>query len=150
MYITDTFDNFAIDFIRQNYMQSPGGYTLVQGIRKKQTPNELVLNDKDKIRMYKNGYPIPFITITNSTTNETFLYASGHIVTSSSVEGKYVKVNPLGIDGKLIEATNPDKSIVNTEGLPLSSITMTSTTTGMTTNTGNIAATKEQQDIICK
>ena len=150
MYITDTFDNFATDFIRQNYTQSPGGYTLVQGIRKKETPNELVLNDKDKIRMYRNGYPIPFITITNSTTNETFLYASGHILTSGSVQGKYVKVNPLGVDGKLIEATNPDKSIINAQGLPLSSITMTSTSTGMTTNTGNIAATKEQQDIICR
>ena len=150
MYITDTFDNFATDFIRQNYTQSPGGYTLVQGIRKKETPNELVLNDKDKIRMYINGYPIPFITITNSTTNETFLYASGHILTSGSVQGKYVKVNPLGVDGKLIEATNPDKSIINAQGLPLSSITMTSTSTGMTTNAGNIAATKEQQDIICK
>jgi ribA/ribD-fused uncharacterized protein len=150
MYTIDTFDNFAVDFIRQSFQTSPGGYTLVQGIRKKATPNEIVLSDKDKIRMYRNGYPIPFITVTNSTTNETFLYASGHILTSGTVEGKYVKVNPLGVDSKLIEATNPDKSVINEQGLPLSSIVMTSTTTGISTNAGSIASTENQQSIICK
>ena len=149
MYDSNSLDNFATDFIRQNYMIAPGGFNLLTAFRKKSTPNEILLNEKDLKRVTKNGHVTPFVVINNFKTGESFLYAAGHTSTGSSVNGKYVKINTLGVDGKLIEGLNPTKSIINKDGFSFDEVILTSDNTRVTTNAGNVASSAAEQNIIC-
>ena len=142
-------NGFALDFLRNNYMKQPGGFSMLKNISTKKLANQLSLTDAQFSMVSESGYPVPAIVVYGKEEGESALYVAGTTATGSLSPRKYVRVNTLGVDGKLIEATASGKSIINTQGLAPKDIRMNSETTNIGLNAGQVASTANQQDIIC-
>jgi len=90
----------------------------------------------------------PAIVVYGKEEKESALYIAGNLPTAASNKLRnYIRVNPLGVDGKLIEAGSSEKSVVNTKGV--AKFIRTENIARIDTNAGEVITTANQQDIIC-
>lgn len=149
MFDAGSLEQYALQWLRQNYMRQPGGYSILKTVRRKTTPNEITLSEAEFSRVSINGYPIPAIVVYGKESEESALYVAGASSTGSISNKKYVKVNPLGVMDKLIEATNPAKSIINNQGFAMGGFITNPAAKRLAVNAGEVSSTANEQDIIC-
>ena len=150
MLSSESINNFATDFLRHEYMKQPGGFSMLRNITRKTLSNEVSLQEQEFKSVNNKGVPTAAIVIYGKEEKESALYIAGRAAPGArSVKNVYVRVNSLGVDGKLIEAGSSEKSVVNTEGLTPGQFKMNIDTTSIDKNAGEVITTANQQDIIC-
>ena len=148
MLSSKSINNFATDFLRHEYMKQPGGISMLKNITRKTLPNELILSQQELNSTSSRNNQTPAIVVYGKEEKESALYIAGNLPTAASNKLRnYIRVNPLGVDGKLIEAASSEKSVVNTEGV--AKFIRTENIARRDTNAGEVITTANQQDIIC-
>ena len=148
MLSSKSINNFATDFLRHEYMKQPGGISMLKNITRKTLPNELILSQQELNSTSSRGDQTPAIVVYGKEEKESVLYMAGNLPTAASNKLRnYIRVNPLGVDGKLIEAGSSEKSVVNTKGV--AKFIRTENIARKDTNAGEVITTANQQDIIC-
>lgn len=148
MLSSKSINNFATDFLRHEYMKQPGGISMLKNITRKTLPNELILSQQELNSTSSRDDQTPAIVVYGKEEKESALYIAGNLPTAASNKLRnYIRVNPLGVDGKLIEAGSSEKSVINTEGV--AKFIRTENIARKDTNAGEVITTANQQDIIC-